>query len=153
MDIQAIVENILVAMNNCAAHIPKGWNGIQSIHVKTAQSVSLPIYNALSEFAKLPPVTNKKTLLKRKLEEVDVPVMKKAKKTMEEKEIDEEKSDVKKTEEKSKKATPTKKGTPTKKATPTKNVTPTPTPTKKVTPTKVTPSKKATPTKKSPNKK
>ncbi|KAJ0398697.1 hypothetical protein ATCC90586_003188 [Pythium insidiosum] len=71
MSVDEIVENIVVAMNNCAAHVIKGWHGVQSISIKTADSLALPIYNALSDVAKLPPVANKKTLLKRKLEEVE----------------------------------------------------------------------------------
>ncbi|GLD98855.1 hypothetical protein PINS_up007573 [Pythium insidiosum] len=71
MSVDEIVENIIVAMNNCAAHVVKGWHGVQSISIKTADSLALPIYNALSDVAKLPPVANKKVLLKRKLEEVE----------------------------------------------------------------------------------
>ncbi|TMW61222.1 hypothetical protein Poli38472_013685 [Pythium oligandrum] len=71
LSVEEIVENIIVGMNNCAAHIVKGWHGIQSISIKTNESVALPIYNALSELAKLPPVDSKKVLLKRKLEEVE----------------------------------------------------------------------------------
>lgn len=86
MDVNAAVENILVATNNCAAHIPKGWNGIQSISIKTNESVALPIYNALATLAKLPPASKKQALTKRKLEEVETEVaapskaLKKAKK-------------------------------------------------------------------------
>lgn len=71
LSVDEIVANIIVGMNNCAAHIAKGWAGIQSINVKTSESIALPIYNALSELAKLPPVASKKAQLKRKLEEVE----------------------------------------------------------------------------------
>jgi hypothetical protein len=81
LTIDQIVDNILVGMNNCAAHIPKGWLGIQSISVKTNASIALPIYNALADMAKLPPVASKKAQLKRKLEEVET---KKAKTVKEE---------------------------------------------------------------------
>jgi hypothetical protein len=66
---EQIVDNIMVAMNECASHVPKGWNGVQSISVKTADSVSLPVYNALASLAKLPPVGKTQNLKKRKLEE------------------------------------------------------------------------------------
>lgn len=69
MSVDEIVENILVASNNCAAHIPKGWNGIQSISIKTNESVALPVYNALATLAKLPPMSKAQALAKRKLEE------------------------------------------------------------------------------------
>lgn len=83
MSVDEIVENILVASNNCAAHIPKGWNGIQSISIKTNESVALPVYNALATLAKLPPMSKAQALAKRKLEEDDEEapkVTKKAKK-------------------------------------------------------------------------
>ncbi|OWZ23215.1 hypothetical protein PHMEG_0001928 [Phytophthora megakarya] len=67
---EQIVENIMVAMNNCASLVPKGWNGVQSINIKTSDSVSLPVYNALASLAKLPPVGKTANLKKRKLEEV-----------------------------------------------------------------------------------
>ncbi|GAB9468984.1 Ap-2 complex subunit alpha [Globisporangium polare] len=69
MSVDEMVENILVATNNCAAHIPKGWNGIQSISIKTNESVALPVYNALAALAKLPPMSKAQALTKRKLEE------------------------------------------------------------------------------------
>ncbi|KAG7383034.1 Ribosomal L1 domain-containing protein 1 [Phytophthora pseudosyringae] len=66
---EQIVDNVMVAMNNCAALVPKGWNGVQSISVKLADSVALPVYNALATLAKLPPVGKTANLKKRKLEE------------------------------------------------------------------------------------
>ena len=29
--------------------VPRGWNNIQSIHMKTAESVALPLYNSLPD--------------------------------------------------------------------------------------------------------
>ncbi|RLN79488.1 hypothetical protein BBJ28_00009269 [Nothophytophthora sp. Chile5] len=69
MSPEEIVDNILVAMNNCAAHVAKGWSGVQSVSIKTDDSVALPVYNALAPLAKLPPTSKKVTLKKRKLEE------------------------------------------------------------------------------------
>ncbi|KAG6611834.1 ribosomal l1 domain-containing protein 1-like [Phytophthora cinnamomi] len=66
---EQIVDNIMVAMNSCASLVPKGWNGVQSISVKTSDSVALPVYNALATLAKLPPVGKTANLKKRKLEE------------------------------------------------------------------------------------
>jgi hypothetical protein len=70
--VEEMVENITAASQNCAQRIPKGWNGIQSISIKTSESVALPIFNALATLAKLPPMAKKATTLaKRKLDEVD----------------------------------------------------------------------------------
>ncbi|KAG1687865.1 hypothetical protein DVH05_004595 [Phytophthora capsici] len=66
---EQIVDNVMVAMNNCASLVPKGWNGVQSISIKLADSVALPVYNALATMAKLPPVGKTANLKKRKLEE------------------------------------------------------------------------------------
>ncbi|POM77438.1 Hypothetical protein PHPALM_5178 [Phytophthora palmivora] len=66
---EQIVDNVMVAMNNCANLVPKGWNGVQSINIKTSDSVALPVYNALASLAKLPPVGKTANLKKRKLEE------------------------------------------------------------------------------------
>uniref|UniRef100_M4BCI3 Ribosomal protein L1 n=1 Tax=Hyaloperonospora arabidopsidis (strain Emoy2) TaxID=559515 RepID=M4BCI3_HYAAE len=66
---EQMVENIMVAMNHCANQVPKGWNGVQSISIKTNDSVALPVYNALASLAKLPPVGKTANLKKRKLEE------------------------------------------------------------------------------------
>lgn len=71
MSVEDLVENIVVGMNNCATHVQKGWNGIQSISIKTSDSVALPIYNALPESNKLPPMNLMKSkVVKRKLDEV-----------------------------------------------------------------------------------
>ncbi|TDH67025.1 hypothetical protein CCR75_007329 [Bremia lactucae] len=69
MPLEQIVDNIMVAMNNCASLVPKGWNGVQSISVKLVDSIALPVYNALSSLAKLPPVGKTANLKKRKLDE------------------------------------------------------------------------------------
>ncbi|DAZ95184.1 TPA: hypothetical protein N0F65_013029 [Lagenidium giganteum] len=69
MSLDEIVTNIIVGMNNCAAHISKGWLGIQSISIKTPDSVSHPIYNALAKTAALPAMSKQTALQKRKLEE------------------------------------------------------------------------------------
>ncbi|CAH0476155.1 unnamed protein product [Peronospora belbahrii] len=66
---EQIVDNIMVATNQCATLVPKGWNGVQSISIKTSDSVALPVYNALAPLAKLPPVGKTANLKKRKLDE------------------------------------------------------------------------------------
>ncbi|TPX37823.1 hypothetical protein SeMB42_g06859 [Synchytrium endobioticum] len=44
-----ITENILHAIPRIVAKIPSGWPNIQSIHIKTAESVALPLYAALPD--------------------------------------------------------------------------------------------------------
>jgi ribosome biogenesis protein UTP30 len=49
MSANAVAENVLQACNGVASKIPKGWNNIQSMHIKTHDSVALPIFNQLLE--------------------------------------------------------------------------------------------------------
>jgi len=50
----AVVENILSSIQSIVEHIPRKWKNVQGIHVKTATSVALPLYN------QLPPVAGSK---------------------------------------------------------------------------------------------
>lgn len=124
MPVDEIVANILVGMNNVAAHISKSWRGIQSINIKTADSVSLPIYNSLAELSKLPPVNKKQLATKRKLEQVEAAAteapVKKTKKNNGQATAKKEAAPAKK-EQTPKKATPVKEAA--KKATPVKEET------------------------------
>ncbi len=43
---QQTFENINAALSQIAANVPKHWAGVQSLHVKTHDSVALPIYNS-----------------------------------------------------------------------------------------------------------
>jgi ribosomal protein L1 len=47
MSRDAIIENILSACQNVAKILPKEWHLIQSLHIKTHDSIALPIYNSL----------------------------------------------------------------------------------------------------------
>ena len=47
MSIDEIVENIMVGIKNIASHFSKRMKAIQSIHIKTNESIALPIYNGL----------------------------------------------------------------------------------------------------------
>ncbi|EIE27107.1 ribosomal protein L1 [Coccomyxa subellipsoidea C-169] len=42
-------ENIVEAIKGALPHIPKKWNNVQALHVKTATSAALPIYQTLPE--------------------------------------------------------------------------------------------------------
>eukprot|EP00940_MAST-03C_sp_MAST-3C-sp2_P000143 g143.t1 len=44
-----IVENIVTAMEGITGRVPKKWRGIRSLHIKTGNSVALPIYSARPE--------------------------------------------------------------------------------------------------------
>jgi len=47
--VEQIVQNILQSILIIVSKIPKKWNNIQSLHIKTKDSVALPIYNSLPE--------------------------------------------------------------------------------------------------------
>ncbi len=42
-----LVTNTLAAIKGVSSHIPRGLHNIQSVHLKTPDSISLPIYNSL----------------------------------------------------------------------------------------------------------
>lgn len=48
-------ENILAALSQIAAHVPKKWEGVQSIHIKTQNSIALPVYNSVASIDQLVP--------------------------------------------------------------------------------------------------
>ena len=45
--IEGLVENVLQAMKGVIHYIPGGWKNIQSVHVKSVDSIALPVYNSL----------------------------------------------------------------------------------------------------------
>jgi ribosome biogenesis protein UTP30 len=49
MEIDEIVENTVVAIEGAVNKIPRKWGNIQSIYVKTPDSVALPIFTAPPE--------------------------------------------------------------------------------------------------------
>ncbi|KAJ2356861.1 proteasome-interacting protein cic1 [Coemansia erecta] len=48
-----LIENVEGALECLVEHIPKNWDNIQSVGIKTGTSLTLPIYNALPEAAKV----------------------------------------------------------------------------------------------------
>ncbi|RUS18675.1 hypothetical protein BC937DRAFT_88462 [Endogone sp. FLAS-F59071] len=44
-----IFENLQTALPHIIEKIPRKWKNIQSLHVKTSDSISLPIYNSLPD--------------------------------------------------------------------------------------------------------
>ncbi|KAK9285773.1 hypothetical protein L1049_024974 [Liquidambar formosana] len=49
MDRDEIMENVAVAMGGVVGIVPKKWVGVRSFHLKFAQSLALPIYQALPD--------------------------------------------------------------------------------------------------------
>lgn len=47
--IEQAVENVVSAVSEIARIVPRGWNNIQSLNLKTSDSISLPIYTSLPE--------------------------------------------------------------------------------------------------------
>eukprot|EP01045_Picozoa_sp_COSAG04_P018603 COSAG04_NODE_1732_length_5768_cov_11.998236_4_plen_274_part_00 len=54
MDADEMVDNIMAAADGVAARIPKKWANIQALHIKTPDSVALPIFASLPEVTALP---------------------------------------------------------------------------------------------------
>ncbi|OZJ02172.1 hypothetical protein BZG36_04803 [Bifiguratus adelaidae] len=50
--VQEILDNLLTALPFVIDKVPKKWRNIQSLHIKTSESLSLPIYNSLPDEAK-----------------------------------------------------------------------------------------------------
>ena len=48
-----IVANILKGMMGVISKIPQGWRNIQVVHLKTVDSIALPVYNSLPPEPKL----------------------------------------------------------------------------------------------------
>ena len=72
-----LVENVCGAMKVVASQIPRGWNNIQSIHIKSVDSISLPVFNSLPpEPSLLPPLGDMPPVKRVKLMEVNIAVRK-----------------------------------------------------------------------------
>ena len=41
--------NVEAALQGALAHVPKRWAGVQALHLKTADSAALPIYQCLPD--------------------------------------------------------------------------------------------------------
>lgn len=42
-----LVENICGGMKTVASRIPRGWSSIQSVHIKSTDSIALPVFTSL----------------------------------------------------------------------------------------------------------
>lgn len=47
MSNQDCVENVIAVVEAALEHIPKKWTNVQALHLKTANSVALPVYQTL----------------------------------------------------------------------------------------------------------
>ncbi len=50
-----VIENITLGMETIATIVPRGWQNIQSVHLKTPDSIALPIFNSAPPDASLLP--------------------------------------------------------------------------------------------------
>lgn len=67
-----VVENICGAMKGVASKIPRGWSNIQSVHIKSTDSIALPVYNSLPPEPKSLPAVGEGRIKRIKLEEVSL---------------------------------------------------------------------------------
>lgn len=51
-----IIENIDSGIRQVVAHIPKQWDNVQAVHIKTTDSIALPLYARLPEIPTSIPV-------------------------------------------------------------------------------------------------
>lgn len=42
-----LIENVISGLKGVVGKVPRGWANIQSVHLKTTESIALPIYNSL----------------------------------------------------------------------------------------------------------
>jgi ribosome biogenesis protein UTP30 len=61
-----IKENIMLATEALANRIHRGWSNVQSIHIKTVESIALPIYSSLPSRSDITLKNAKESLNKRK---------------------------------------------------------------------------------------
>ena len=47
--VEQAVENVIGAVAEITKIVPRGWNNIKSLNLKTTDSISLPIYTSLPE--------------------------------------------------------------------------------------------------------
>eukprot|EP00794_Sanderia_malayensis_P009013 gene9013-9977_t len=46
---EEVVDNVIETVNQLSEIIPRGWDNIQALHLKTAESVALPLFNSLPD--------------------------------------------------------------------------------------------------------
>ena len=66
MTAEEIVENISKAVAHIAKIIPRGWTNIQSLNIKSSNSIALPIHTSLPESIEV--IDNEPAKKKRKVE-------------------------------------------------------------------------------------
>lgn len=48
-DLEQIVDNVMTALDGAMEHVPRKWANIRSLHIKSVDSLALPIYQAVPE--------------------------------------------------------------------------------------------------------
>ena len=46
---EQLIANVIAAVAEIAKIVPRGWSNVQSVHLKTSESVALPLYNSLPD--------------------------------------------------------------------------------------------------------
>ena len=63
------VENVVAAVAEIAKIVPQGWSNIQSLNLKTTDSIALPIYNSLPDNSSVAETSEPPKKKKKKKEE------------------------------------------------------------------------------------
>ena len=46
---EQLIANVIAAVAEIAKIVPRGWSNVQSVHLKTSESVALPLYDSLPD--------------------------------------------------------------------------------------------------------
>ncbi|KAJ0989003.1 hypothetical protein J5N97_007359 [Dioscorea zingiberensis] len=66
-DREQIVDNVLAAIEGAVQLVPKKWSNVRSLHIKSVESLALPIYQALPESGlKIEPLQKKESKKEKK---------------------------------------------------------------------------------------
>lgn len=66
MTADEIVDNIVEAVREIAKIVPRGWTNIQSLNIKSSNSIALPIHTALPDAVEV--ISKEPAKKKRKVE-------------------------------------------------------------------------------------
>ena len=91
MNAEEIISNIMEGVSEIAKIIPRGWMNIQSLNIKSPNSIALPIHTSLPD--NIEAIVNKPQMKKRKVEDKKEKKSKKRKLEVEDEDSSNEKSD------------------------------------------------------------
>jgi ribosome biogenesis protein UTP30 len=49
MEPEQVVDNVMACTPALNEYIPRGWDNVKSVHIKTTRSLALPVYNCLPD--------------------------------------------------------------------------------------------------------